>query len=923
MAFDHLPSRVRVSEEPAADLPAESEPRWLVEGRPRSPRPLQSLVAAASTIAGTKVRVHSTAQRWQAEAWCVDEATEILTADGWVTHGQLAAGTLVYTLDHDSGLAGWEPVEEVARFQVVDEPMLRLSLRHHSSLTTMAHRWPVLRQTYDHRLRAGGASGRAGRVRVWTTSADLAAEDQLVTAAPSRDVPAEAKWSDAFVELVAWFWTEGHIRGDRRRPSVTISQSETVNPDMCARIRRVLTAEFGGALDGSHQGRVAAPAGWREVDGPNGVRYFKLNVAASEALLAVAPGKVVDLGFVRSLTRAQLGLFIDVSVDADGHRNGHPAALLAQRERARIEPLVVACVLAGMSPHLWFSESAQMWRMSLLPRTTVTPRRARSRLVESYTGTVWCPVTRSGSWLARRDGTVWFTGNSMYDTVGELRFVANTLAQAASRARIFAAHLPQGSDDPETVEEENETPVAMQAREAVEVFAGGLLGRSEVVRRLVVQLFVPGDGWLVGLPAGLLEVASPHADEESLPDFGPLGPESLTIDQLKWHCLSVEEVRVQPSGSVLIDIGGGRRELPQDQVMLVRVWRPHPRRWWQADSPVRANLPVLRELVGLTKHVGATIDSRLAGAGLLVVGNSVEVVGQVADGPAGQEEGQDPFIRALIDTMVTPIEDRDSAAAVVPLVIKVPDETVDKVKHITFASPFDAKSRELRDEAIRRLALGLDAPPEVLLGMGGVNHWTGWLVEESTVKTHIEPQLALLCDALTTDYLWPVLEEAGVSAEQAREFVVWFDTTDLTMRPNRAQEAAELYDRGELSGPALRRESGFDDTDAPESVDRATDTALKMMTQMPSLAEAIGIQELIDILREAIARGVAIAKGEEPGEWETDDPLQQGAVFLTAEEKRQQRTETRNRVREERRSARDSSRGTPETRTEVPDDGRP
>ena len=528
---------------------------------------------------------------------------------------------------------------------------------------------------------------------------------------------------------------------------------------------------------------------------------------------------------------------------------------------------------------------------------------------------------------------------AMYDQVGELRYVANVLAQAASRARIFAAFLPHGQDDPEAVDPDkpsapgdepdpddpdDDTPDhdsahAQQARDFVSMFAGGSVSRAEVLRRLIIQLFVPGDGWLVGLPAKLLDLAGPEADDASLPEFGPLGPEDLTIDQLVWHSLSVEEVRVQPSGNVVVDIGGGRRELPGDQVMLVRVWRPHPRRWWQADSPVRANLPVLRELVGLTKHVGASIDSRLAGAGLLILPSSVEVVGHVTDPEPGADQPQDPFVRALMDAMVTPIEDRDSAAAVVPLPIKVPDDAVGKIQHLTFHTPFDEKAKELRDEAIRRLALGLDSPPEVLLGLGSTNHWSAWQIEESTIKTHIEPVLALVCDALTTDYLWPALEEAGVPEEKAREFVVWFDTTDLVMRPNRSDDAKELYDRGELSGDALRREAGFDGSDATENVDRATDTALRMMTQMPSLAEAVGIQDLIDILSEAIERGAKRARGEQVGEWETEDPATAGEVGLTAKERRELRAETRRRVRDERRQA---DGGTPDTRGEVPDDDR-
>lgn len=33
---------------------------------------------------------------------------------------------------------------------------------------------------------------------------------------------------------------------------------------------------------------------------------------------------------------------------------------------------------------------------------------------------------------------------------------------------------------------------------------------------------------------------------------------------------------------------------------------------------------------------------------------------------------------------------------------------------------------DIRDEAIRRLALGLDIPSEILTAQGGMNHWSSW-----------------------------------------------------------------------------------------------------------------------------------------------------------------------------------------------------
>ena len=440
----------------------------------------------------------------------------------------------------------------------------------------------------------------------------------------------------------------------------------------------------------------------------------------------------------------------------------------------------------------------------------------------------------------------------LYDEVGELRFVTNSLANSISRARVFAAHAPEGDDEVTPIHPDGEDvdADALLADATVRAIGGGAIGRSELLRRLAVQLFVPGDGYLVGLPAGLLD------DEIREPD-GTLpveGSAEISLADLEWHTLSVNEVTFRGT-TLVLSLGDDRkREVDADDAMVVRVWRPHPRRWWAADSPVRANLPVLRELVGLTKHVGAGIDSRLAGAGLLVLGNSVEVVSASTDDPSGDLDGDEVsnFVDALIETMTTPIRDRDSAAAVVPLTIKVPDDVVDKIQHLTFSTPFDDRAKDLRDEAIRRLALGLDAPPETLLGMGGTNHWSAWQIEESTVKVHIEPVLALLCDALTTEYLWPVLAEAGV--QDPRRFVVWFDTTDLTLRPNRAVDAQALYDRGQLSGRALRRESGFGEDDAPDmpDVDQAVQTALAMVEQAPSLVQAPGLAELVRQIREVM-----------------------------------------------------------------------
>src|SRR5690606_4767313 len=190
-----------------------------------------------------------------------------------------------------------------------------------------------------------------------------------------------------------------------------------------------------------------------------------------------------------------------------------------------------------------------------------------------------------------------------------------------------------------------------------------------------------------------------------------------------------------------------------------------------------------------------------------------------------------------------PIGDRSSAAAVVPIMPVVPDESIEKFRFMSFSTPLDAEARELRDEAIRRLALGLDCPPELLLGVGSMNHWGAWLVKEDVVTTHIEPPLALICDALTTQFLWPVLAQQGMPESEGRKHVIWYDVSHLVSRPNWTQDARVLYAAGAINSSALWDAAGFDESDAPveperREVDPAVRMALELVSQAPSLMQA-------------------------------------------------------------------------------------
>lgn len=371
--------------------------------------------------------------------WCVTPDTEAFTAEGWKRYADLRVGEQVLTLNHETGLSEWGDLLAVNVFDVADEEMVSLASRTHSSLTTLNHRWPVMHRTTEGMVN--------GLYRRWRTSADLGATTQVIVAAPSGSQPAEAKWSDDLVELVAWTWTEGSMayRAGREQPNVTIYQSLAANPSNVARIRRALTNLYGPAHQGpmptSRRGPKDDTPRWREIQVGDMVR-FKVNSVIASHLDAICPRRMVSLGFIQELTAAQLELFIHVSLLADGTISATGQEAISQKNPAMLDALEMAAVLAGRRVSrserstMGFTQHAQ--HILSLGRTSTSDFQKGGISRERYTGVVWCPTTENRTWLARRDGKAFFTGNSAWAVSDDERRVnvqpeLETICWAATR----------------------------------------------------------------------------------------------------------------------------------------------------------------------------------------------------------------------------------------------------------------------------------------------------------------------------------------------------------------------------------------------------------------------------------------------------------------------------------------------------------
>lgn len=372
----------------------------------------------------------------------------------------------------------------------------------------------------------------------------------------------------------------------------------------------------------------------------------------------------------------------------------------------------------------------------------------------------------------------------MYQTVPETRFVANWVGDAAGSARMFAGRRVE---DGSITEAPNEHPAA----QIVSEIAGGPEGQSQLLNEAAVHLTIAGEYWQVVQPT----------------DFGT-----------DWHVLSIAEVTQQRDG-LTATIGGKPVEIPAydpDQPadpaapIAFRVWQPFPLRHMEADSPIRSSLVVLEELKLLNAAVAAIARSRITGRGVLIIPKGA----RFPTAP-GQADAEDDLLELFMEVASTAIREPESAAATVPVLLEVPAELAGRVEWLTFESAFDELALKLRDEAIRRFAAGVEVPAEILLGLGDVNHWGQWAISAEGIRLGVEPKLRLICEALTTQWLRPLLEADGV--DDAGEWLVWYDTSSMRVQANRAQTALEAYQLGLISQEAARREIGFTEADAPAS----------------------------------------------------------------------------------------------------------
>lgn len=400
----------------------------------------------------------------------------------------------------------------------------------------------------------------------------------------------------------------------------------------------------------------------------------------------------------------------------------------------------------------------------------------------------------------------------LYDTEGHLFYATNYVGSALARVKLVAAKKPKVDKELSKPEIILDGPIA----DAVKDIRSPRGGQTGLLRQIGRNIFLAGEVWLV-------------ATEVQLPDG--------SRDQ-SWDACSIEELIVHGTSTTFL-----RRRTPGSMpeplppgTLTIRIWKEHPRYGEWADSGVRSCIEVLEKIVILNRAEKAVARSRIAGAGILAIPQELAPPNwQSQEENGGNPMESNPLWKALAESMTAPLQNDGHPASVVPLLLVGPGEVINKMKYEPMERSFNAgEAAASIQNGIEQVANTLELPKEILLGQGQANHWTAWAIREDVFQAHIQPLVEMICQALTHTYLRQALSKLSPAQLKAAgvddidDIIVWYDASQLVVRPDKGDKAVALHDRFAISDEALRRESGFSDDDAPGKEEYAKRVGLKV-----------------------------------------------------------------------------------------------
>lgn len=343
------------------------------------------------------------AMRGNWRGYCVDETTEALTNRGWLKYNEINTNDRI--MSYNQGQLQWSRIDDIFQDDY-DGDMFEISTKTGIDMLV----------TPGHKLVTESGFTRVEYIK---------GNDRIVLMGDAEPGPEQETYTDAFVELAGWIFTEGNyeIRNDSIH-NIHIYQ----NPGPFAdRIRSCLQ---GLGLKYSEK-----------ISKKNNL-CFTIYKSSAKEIWSVIPSKKPTMEFILNLSANQRHLLLETMIDGDGWRRGANNSY-CQKDREHIDVFQALCALTGQRSNFKLNDIISYDKPTKCYTLNIFSQRKNHTRGECldfhggknngkefigkgkvyhpnfatkpYKGKVWCPKTEYGCFVARRNGTVYLTGNTYND----------------------------------------------------------------------------------------------------------------------------------------------------------------------------------------------------------------------------------------------------------------------------------------------------------------------------------------------------------------------------------------------------------------------------------------------------------------------------------------------------------------------------
>jgi hypothetical protein len=344
---------------------------------------------------------------------CASEDTEILTEEGWKNKKHLRIGENVASFNMATEKVEYSPLQAVNQYPY-NGKMFHIKDKHLDQLITPNHNI-IIKQKH----------GISKKEEYWWDS-----QWSLLPMKNSRPirgirfpVGGEAvgkyKMSSQFAELLGWIISEGSI--DYKRGNyIRIFQSHRANFEKVQRIKKLLT-------------NLKIPFTQQTYNAIGKTVFYIKKLTTnnqrtstgiySEIFKWINNHKIPNWRLIHINLRAKKAL-LNGLILGDGHTYSNECSIFYQSNKKIIDFVQTLALHLGYRTIIRKmysrnprnrSELCLVYVLTILHQNwkNIEPRDYHKKVKEvDYNGIVWCPTTQNGTWIARRNGKPFITGNS-------------------------------------------------------------------------------------------------------------------------------------------------------------------------------------------------------------------------------------------------------------------------------------------------------------------------------------------------------------------------------------------------------------------------------------------------------------------------------------------------------------------------------